>query len=100
MRRVVENVGHDLGKIDISIVKILRHYDSQNDGHAATKPRSKSALFLQRFNRLSYSNLPSEHLATRLRDLGLISSIEMGSLRKSCLSNEKFTDEILAELGR
>ena len=89
------------GKIEaLSIVKILRSIMTRKmTGTLRLEDQEieKRFVFFKGSVRLSYSSLPSEHLATRLRDLGLISSIEMGSLRKSdAYRTEKFTDEILA----
>ena len=89
------------GKIEaLSIVKILRSIMTRKmTGTLRLEDQEieKRFVFFKGSVRLSYSSLPSEHLATRLRDLGLISSIEMGNLRKSdAYRTEKFTDQILA----
>ena len=58
--------------------------------------RHDEAIRLLSQLRLSYSNLEQEHLAHRLRELGLLSSIELGELSKDdAFNSEALVDKIL-----
>ncbi|MGB0648374.1 MAG: DUF4388 domain-containing protein, partial [Bradymonadia bacterium] len=88
------------GKIEaLSVFKILRSIMTRKmTGTLRLEDQEieKRFVFFKGSVRLSYSNLPSEHLGARLRDLGLISSIELQKLTKTAsYRTEGFTDEIL-----
>ncbi len=85
----------------LSIFKILRSVTSRKMSGTLSLHREdtvKRFIFFQGEMRLSYSNLAPEHLAVRLRDLGLISSIELQDLKsRPVYKSEAVVDEILKD---
>jgi hypothetical protein len=58
----------------------------------------KRFVFFQGDIRLSYSSIPPEHLAVRLRDLGLVSTIELqGLAKRPAYKSEQIVDEVLSD---
>lgn len=85
----------------LSIFKILRSVTSRKMSGTLSLIHNdlvKRFVFFQGEIRLSYSNMPPEHLAVRLRDLGLVSTIELQELStRPAYMSEEIVDEVLSD---
>lgn len=85
----------------LSIFKILRSITTRKMSGTLSLRRDeivKRFIFFQGEIRLSYSSIPPEHLAVRLRDLGLVSTIELQELSKRPeYKSEQIVDEVLSD---